>query len=91
MVITNEHSDRATGVEKMTMVSSKRVDGEVEYNDGEFAAVQTFGIEGIERGLLLETIQIHRKDTEDTPEKFRRRFPAGMILSILTTTEITTI
>ncbi len=70
------------------MVTSKRVGGEVEYNDGEFAEVQTFGIEGIERDLLLETIQIHRGDTEDTPEEFQRRFPIGMRFTILTTTKI---
>ena len=78
MIITNEHSDRATGMEKIAMVTSKRVGGEVEYNDGEFAEVQTFGIEGIETDLLLETIQIHREDTEDTPEGFQSRFPIGM-------------
>jgi hypothetical protein len=38
--------------------------------------------------LLLETIQIHREDTQDTPEEFRRRFPVGLMLTILTTTEI---
>ena len=88
MIITNEHSDRATGMEKIAMVTSKRVGGEVEYNDGEFAEVQTFGIEGIETDLLLETIQIHREDTEDTPEGFQSRFPIGMMLTILTTTKI---
>ena len=34
------------------MVVSKKVEGEVEYNDGDFAEVQTFGIEGIEKNLL---------------------------------------
>ena len=38
----------------------KRVEGEVEYNDGEFAEVLTNGIDGIEEDLALETIQIHR-------------------------------
>lgn len=50
------------------MLTSKRVEGEVEYNDGEFAEVMTIGIEGIEEGLLLETTQIHRYDTENTPD-----------------------
>ena len=71
------------------MLISKRVAGEVDYNDGEFAEVQTIGIEGIEEDLLLEPIQISRDDTEDTPEEFQRRFPVGMMLGILTTTEIT--
>ena len=71
------------------MLTSKRVEGQVEYNDGEFAEIQTIGIEGIEKNLLLETIQLHRGDTQDTPEEFRRRFPVGMRLGIVTTTEIT--
>jgi len=33
--------------------------GEVEYNDGEFAQIQTIGIEGGDKDLLLETIQMH--------------------------------
>jgi len=71
------------------MLASKRVEGEVEYNNGEFAEVQTIGIEGIEKDLLSETTQIHRCDTEDTPEEFQQRFPVGMRLNILTITEIT--
>jgi hypothetical protein len=82
-------SDRAKGMEKTRMRTSKRVEGQVEYNDGEFAEVQTVGIEGIEKNLFLETIQIHRGDAQNTPEEFRRRFPVGLMLSILTTTEIT--
>ncbi|HEY4930889.1 MAG TPA: hypothetical protein VII23_04895 [Terriglobales bacterium] len=71
------------------MLASKRVAGEVEYNDGEFAEIQTIGIEGIEKNLLLETIQIHRGDTHDTPEEFQLRFPVGVRLCIVTTTEVT--
>ena len=71
------------------MLTSKRVGGEVEYNDGEFAEIQTFGTEGVETDLLIETIQIQRSDTEDTPAKFRQRFPVGMRLGILTIVEIT--
>jgi len=67
----------------------KKVEGQVLYNDGEFAEIQTSGIEGIEEGLLLETIQTHRPDTGDSPEQFQRRFPVGMWLEIITTTEIT--
>ena len=73
------------------MVTSKRVEGEVEYNDGEFAEVQTIGIEGIEQGLVLGTIQIYRCNTENMPEDFQRRFPVGARLSIGTSTEITAI
>ena len=47
-------------------ISRKRVHGEVEHNDGEFAEIQTVGIEGIEKDLLLETIQVHRCDTDDS-------------------------
>jgi hypothetical protein len=71
------------------MLTSKQVEGQVEYNDGEFAEIQTIGIEGIEKSLLLETIQIHRGDTQDTPEEFRHRFPVGVRLAVLTTTEVT--
>jgi hypothetical protein len=73
------------------MLTRKRVEGEVENNDGEFAEVPTYGIEGIEKGLHLETIQIHREDTDDTPQQFQKRFPVGTTLSILTITEITAI
>ena len=71
------------------MLTRKRVEGQVEYNDGQFAEVQTVGIEGIEKDLWLDTVQIHRVDTENTPEEFQRRFPVGMKLGVLTTTEIT--
>ena len=71
------------------MLTSKRVEGEVEYNDGEFAEVLTIGIEGIEQDLLLDTIQIHRCDTQDTPEDFKRRFPVGTRLSIVTSIDVT--
>ena len=50
-------------MEKTEMVIRKKVEGRVDYNDGEFAEVQTVGIEGIEQDLLLETIQIHADDT----------------------------
>ncbi len=82
--------DRDTEMEKTQMVIRKRVEGEVQYNDGEFAEILTIGLEGNEEGLLLETFQIHQSDTENTPEEFRQRFPVGTTLSILTITEITT-
>jgi hypothetical protein len=58
--------------------------------DGQFAEVQTIGIEGIEKDLWLGTLQIHRENTRDTPEEFRRRFSVGMRLDVVTTTEIAT-
>ncbi len=73
------------------MIIRKRVEGEVRHNDGEFAEVMTNGIEGIEKGLLLETIQIHCSDTENTREEFQRRFPVGTRLSIVTNTEVTAV
>ena len=56
----------------------KRVEGEVQYNDGQFAEIQTNGVEGIDEDLLLETLQIHREDTDDTESDFKHRFPVGM-------------
>src|SRR5271157_276372 len=35
------------------------------------------------------TIQIHRGDIQNTPEEFRHRFPVGVRLAVLTTTEVT--
>jgi hypothetical protein len=67
----------------------KTVEGKVKFNDGQFAEVQTVGIEGIEKDLLLDTIQFHRGDTCDSPEEFQQRFAAGMWLDISTTTEVT--
>ena len=70
------------------MIITKKVAGEVDLNDGEFAEVKTIGIEGIENNLWLDTFQIHREDTHDTPDQFRRRFSIGMRLDIITTTKI---
>ena len=71
------------------MIIRKRVDGEVLYNDGDFAEVATIGIEGIEKDLWLDTIHIDCSQTEDTPVEFQHRFPVGMRFGILMTTEIT--
>ena len=75
-------------MEKKRLVVRKRVDGEIRYNDGEFAEVQPVGIEKIEKDCLLKTIPIRRKDTSDTPEEFQRRFPIGTRVNIHTTTDI---
>lgn len=61
---------------------------EVLYNDGDVAEIRTIGIDGIERGLLLDTVQIHRGDTEDAPEEFQQTFKIGTQLYISTTVEI---
>jgi len=66
----------------------KTVAAEVNFNDGEFAEVKTVGVEGIERNLWLGTFQIHRSDTDDTPDEFRRKFSIGMRLDVITTTKI---
>jgi hypothetical protein len=71
------------------MITRKRAEGEVVYNNGEFAEVDICGIEGVEEGLFLETIQIHVEDTSDTREEFQQKFPIGTWLNIWATTEIT--
>ena len=40
-------------METTIAVTKKRVFGQVEFNDGCFAEIQTFGIEGVEKGILL--------------------------------------
>jgi len=70
------------------MTMTKKVEGEVDYNDGEFAELKTIGIEGIENGLWLGTMTIQRDTTEETVEAFLQRYPVGMRLEIVTTTEI---
>lgn len=62
------------------MIVTKKVEGEVDYNDGEFAEVRTIGIEEIKNGHWLGTMQIHRANTEYTPDEFRQRYPVGMRL-----------
>ena len=42
------------------MIITKEVEGEVDSNDGEFAEINTIGIEGIEDGRWLGTMQIRR-------------------------------
>jgi len=72
-----------------TIIFRKQVHGEVEFNDGEFAEIQTVGIEGIEKDLLLQTIQVHRGDTGYSCEQFQRKVPVGSWLKICTTIEVT--
>jgi hypothetical protein len=70
-----------------TMMIRKRLAGKVQYNDGQFVEIQTVGTEGLEKSLLMETIQVDRSETADTPEQFQHRFPGGMWLEIWTTME----
>ena len=65
----------------------KKLEGEVQHNDGQFAEIQTVGTEGLEKNLLIDLIQISRSETRDTLEQFQRRLPVGMWLDITTTTE----
>jgi hypothetical protein len=76
-------------MKKTKITIRKRVEGEVEFNDGEFAEIQTTGAAGIEEEILLDTIQIQRTDTEYTADEFKRRFSVGTAVNICTTTEIT--
>jgi hypothetical protein len=78
-------------MEKTRIVSQERVRGEVEYNDGEFAEIQTVGIEGGEKDLLLGTIQVLREDTTYSHEQFQDKLPVGSWLDICTTTVVTTV
>ena len=71
------------------MIVTKRVEGEVQFNDGGFAEVQTYGIEGIEKELLLQTVHIHLEDTDNTSDEFQKRFSVGTVLEITMTTEFT--
>jgi hypothetical protein len=74
---------------KTHIIVRKQTEGEVQYNDGEFAEIQTSGIDGIEKDLLLDTIQIDRDETGDSPEAFRRKLEVGMWLDIATQTVLT--
>jgi hypothetical protein len=74
---------------KTHIIVRKQTEGEVQYNDGEFAEIQTSGIDGIEKDLLLDTIQIDRDDTGDTPEVFKRKLEVGMWFDITTETVFT--
>ena len=74
-------------VSRLAVTTRKEMRGEVLYNDGDFAEIQTIGTEGIERDLLLETVQIHRSDTGDAASDFQRWFKIGTRLHIATTIE----
>jgi hypothetical protein len=54
-----------------SIVFRMQVQGDVVFNDGECAAIQTVGIEGTEKDLLLQTIQVHRGDAEYSCGQFQ--------------------
>ena len=68
------------------MIIRKQVAGQVGFNDGYFAEIQTVGTKGVEKDLLLDLFQISVEDTTDTVEEFQLRFPVGMWLDVTTTT-----
>ena len=70
------------------MVIESAVVGNILFNDGEFAEIQTVGKAGIGRGLLIETFQINRLQTNQTSKSFLYFFPVGMKIRIHTRMEI---
>jgi len=78
----------AANREEAQVIIEKKVNGVVEYNDGEFAEVQTFGIEGFEKNLLLAKMQLHRESINDSPQEFQHRFPLDARLEIATTIKV---
>ena len=63
---------------------------DVAFNDGDYAEVDINGVEGVEKGLWLDTMQISVLDAGGiSPKEFRKKFPVGMLLDISTATEIT--
>lgn len=64
---------------------------QVVFNNGQFAEIETYGIEGIETGLFLDTIQVDRGEAASDTRNFKRNFRRGTCLEITTTTEISRI
>jgi hypothetical protein len=75
-------------LEEKTMVNTQQVLGQVQYNDGEVAEIQTWGLDGMHTGLPLERIQQERDDTDDEAEDFQHKVRVGALLDITTTVEI---
>ena len=67
-------------MENTIAVTKKRVFGRVEFNDGWFAEIQTFGIEGVEKDILLDTIQVHPEEMTLSEEQFRQEFSVRRIV-----------
>jgi hypothetical protein len=78
-------------IEKLQLTSEMKRYGQVTNNDGEFAEVQLSGMDPLESGLLLETIQLHREDTDKSTADFLRQLPCGTRLQVSITTEVTKI
>ena len=77
--------------EALQLTSEMQRYGQVTYNDGEFAEVQLIAMEGLESGLLLETIQLHREETDKSTADFLRELACGTRLHVSITTEVTRI
>jgi len=75
-------------MESTIAVNKKRVFGKVEFNDGWFAEIQTFGIEGVEKNILLDIIQVHPEEMTLSEQQFRQEFGVGSMLDITTITEL---
>ena len=52
------------------------------------AEIQTFGIEGVERDIPLDSIQVHPEEMTLSEEQFRPEFRVGSMLGITTITEL---
>jgi hypothetical protein len=78
-------------MERSSVTIQKRVEGQVVFNNGQFAEIETYGIDGIETGLFLDTIQVDRGATASDMRNFKRTFRRGTCLEISTTLEISRI
>ncbi len=75
-------------MESAIALTKKRIFGRVEFNNGWFAEIQTFGVDGIEKDILLDAIQVHREEMTLSKEQFQQEFRVGQVLDITTTTEL---
>lgn len=71
------------------MLVRKTLKGVIACNDGLFAEIDIVGVEGIEKDLVLDAIQIHQTDTTDTEKQFQESWPPNMWVDIVTTTQVT--
>jgi hypothetical protein len=67
------------------MMTHKRLEGTVEYNNVDFAEIQTIGTEGPEKGDFLWIPSKLASPTPRTPLSLERRLPVGIWLEIWTT------
>ena len=56
------------------MIITKKVAGEVDLNNGEFAEVQTIGVEGIEKNLWLDTFLDSRETLQYEANRKKSEF-----------------